>query len=199
MKKHNCGPCAKKDKCDCPPGPKGDRGAPGTPGTPGATGEPGPTGECECPESPAVSVTGEPQLIATDTEEALIFSAPPIFDDLAAPMWNASDPTRLTAQEAGRYQVTGNVRWDANAFGEFRNLGIRKSNGTYVTLSKVNPTASSGVSGGGPQQIVTGLVNLEVGEYVELVVEQNSGGPLSTAKPAAPFDETSPAFMMHKV
>ena len=43
---HKCGPCAKKDKCDCPPGPKGAKGAKGDPGEPGATGEPGPTGDC---------------------------------------------------------------------------------------------------------------------------------------------------------
>lgn len=89
---------------------------------------------------------------------------------------NVTNPSRYTAQVAGRYWVRGVVGWAAN------------SNGNRITQIAVNGT---GVPQG-QQQVLTANNNnndmteagqsvfLNVGDYVEVWGYQASGGALST-------------------
>jgi hypothetical protein len=90
-----------------------------------------------------------------------------------------TNTSRVTAQTAGRYQFGGGVVYAANATN--RRICWWALNGTAVTGSEAT-TAGSAVAGGstGPAAR-TKSVFLNVGDYVELVAFQDSGGVLNTA------------------
>ena len=189
-----CGPCDRGCKCKnccpkCPTGATGSRGPAGTPGTPGTIGATGATGACFCPEPPAVRVNGPTQAIPTSGVgfTAITFVEPATFDGPGDPMFSNANNTQLVAQEAGRYQVTGTVLWaGAVTPGTFRTLWIRKNGVTFQALQSSSPITT------GQGQTVTTLVELAVGEYVELIADQDSGAPLNVLASG----EFSPAFMM---
>ena len=108
-------------------------------------------------------------------------------------MFDLSQPTRLTAQVAGRYQISGATMWSGGGGGTFRNTGILLNGTTYIALVTDAPIPS----GGG--QVLSTLFELNAGDYVELVVEQNSGGGLNIIRAGAPFTDASPEFMMVKI
>lgn len=88
---------------------------------------------------------------------------------------NATNPSRLTVPsgKAGVYLVTGTLAWAVNSTGE-RIVRITK-NGTAV--QEVLWRGDSGTNGQYMQ--ITALVDLGVGDYVELDGSQNSGGDLT--------------------
>ena len=95
------------------------------------------------------------------------------------------DTSRITIATAGIYLVTGDVTWLTNATGA-RELNVRK-NGTTIVARAVQP---ADVGGNTSDQSLTTLVQLAAGDYVELVVRQNAGAPVSIAAAS----EFSPEF-----
>lgn len=95
------------------------------------------------------------------------------------------DTSRITIATAGIYLVTGNATWLNNNAGA-REVNIRK-NGTTIVARAVQPADPTINT---TDQSLTTLVQLAAGDFVELVVRQNSGGALTVT--AAP--EFSPEF-----
>jgi len=129
----------------------------------------------------AVRVTkSASQSISNNTDTALTWNTETF--DTNGLHDNAVNNSRLTAQVAGKYQVSGGARFDTNGTGR-RQLYIKK-NGTsiYSLLEPAAPNASVPTV-----YVITGLVDLAVGDYVELWVFQNSGGALDLT---ASFSET---------
>ena len=114
------------------------------------------------------------QAIPNNTWTALLFGTEAV--DSANGHSTSSNTSRYTAVRAGTYYVHGRYTYAANATG-FRGVRIAK-NGTsldYTLSYGGTPTGSL------TQQVQTqGLVVLAVGDYVEVQVEQTSGGNLNT-------------------
>ncbi|MHB9144732.1 MAG: hypothetical protein ACYC5Y_05275 [Symbiobacteriia bacterium] len=101
--------------------------------------------------------------------------------------------TRLTCQTAGKYLITGNVEFAANAAGD-RRLAIRLGGalGSYIAEQSANAVGTAGV----PSVLsISTIYDLAAGAYVELMAYQGSGGALNTN----PDGEFSPVFSMIKV
>lgn len=120
------------------------------------------------------------QTIATGTPTALTFTASDVDTDYAGGTGhsNSVNTSRYTANYAGWYQVSGGITWQANATGvrtaEWRVNGSAVL-GTLVELQ----TVTGGLACGVPAR--TKLVYLNVSDYVELWVQQTSGGNLGTS------------------
>lgn len=84
--------------------------------------------------------------------------------------------TRYTAQVAGIYQVSGIVTFASNSTGD-RAAEIGK-NGSGISYSTTGFRASTGTVTGVPVPGI--LITLAVGDYVEILGWQSSGGALST-------------------
>lgn len=84
---------------------------------------------------------------------------------------NVTNNTRVTIPtgKAGKYAIIGFGGWDANQGGSFRHMRLYK-NGTAVKLTTVKPADSY------PTIWMNSVLNLAVGDYVELYVYQDSGG-----------------------
>ena len=134
------------------------------------------------------------QAITTSTPTALAFNSER-FDIVA----NAADTqhdtvtnnSRLTCRYAGKYQITGNVQWESNTSGEFRQLQILLNGGTTIAEHMSRPTGTSGHA----RTTVTTLYDLAVNDYVQLVVQHDRGANLNVVANIA----TSPEFMMVRV
>jgi len=132
------------------------------------------------------------QAITTGTNTALAFNSERL--DQAG---NAADTmhdtvtnnSRLTCRYAGVYQITGNIEWVGNATGD-RSCGIRLNGTTFIGQER--RVASTTVT---HEQVVTTLYALAVNDYVELVVNQSSGGNLNVSV----VSNLSPEFMMVRV
>lgn len=84
----------------------------------------------------------------------------------------SSNTSRVTIQTAGRYQFTGTLKFAANATGN-RYLQFRKNGSTiYSGLGGIN-------SGAEIQLSATRSLVLSVGDYIEVMGYQNSGGSLA--------------------
>ena len=95
-----------------------------------------------------------------------------------------TNTTRLTITEAGLWLAGGNVEWASNNSG-FRTVVVRK-NGTTEIGHLTQQAVQSAVT----RQLAVTLVELAVGDYIELCVAQNSGVALNLA--ASP--EASPSL-----
>lgn len=110
-----------------------------------------------------------------------------MYDDLV--FFDPVNPTRLTipaAQGIVRVRLTAGVRWAASAVGN-RSIKLRTNPvGTYPANtfigSNERPTGATG-----DIQVMSAIILVEAGRYFEVIVEQNSGGPLdiNTATVAA--------------
>lgn len=89
--------------------------------------------------------------------------------------WSAANATRLTAPVAGRYQATALVSWAGNATG-FRSVWIEK-NGTS-TLGRAS-VASVGAGNPTWMEVMSLPFDMLPGDYIRLIVWQNSGGALN--------------------
>jgi len=99
-----------------------------------------------------------------------------------------SNTGRLTATTAGKYLITALVRWAANATGR-RSVTIREGGDTSIGVVQQDAAAGGGVT---TVQEVSCLYDLAANEYVEVVVNQNSGGDLTVDAES----NYSPEFMM---
>lgn len=87
---------------------------------------------------------------------------------------NVTNNSRLTCKIAGKYLVTGHAVWTANNTG-MRYAYIRVNGSTVMGYQ-----TTAALTGGYETQVtVTRVLDLNVGDYVELVAEQNSGGTLA--------------------
>lgn len=85
-------------------------------------------------------------------------------------MWSAANPSRLTCHTAGKYLVSGGAWWDGSTTGSFRILNFIK-NGTS------NPPFSDEMVPplGALRMTTQAMIQLAVGDYVEISGYQNSG------------------------
>jgi len=89
--------------------------------------------------------------------------------------WAPAQPTRLTVPTGrdGVYLIAGQASWDTSASG-------RKAAWIFVNGARVGIMEVTGDDGGlGLSFAVIRLKRLAAGDYVELVVRQDSGGPLN--------------------
>ena len=103
----------------------------------------------------------------------------------------AVNNTRLTARVAGKYQVTGNITFAANATGE-RIIYLLLNN---VAVIGEQRHSTNSVVGAETTLCVTTLWNLAVNDYVEVQAYQTSGGSLNVVWNNARSNE----FMMVRV
>jgi hypothetical protein len=99
----------------------------------------------------------------------------------------ATNNSRLTAPIAGLYLVSADISWEGNNTGA-RELAINKNTSTIVARNVVAPTPSPNTT----EQSITTLVQLAAGDFVEVVLRQNSASALNVFM-AAQF---SPEFSM---
>jgi hypothetical protein len=85
----------------------------------------------------------------------------------------STNPSRLTVATAGKYLVTARGIWEAHATG-FRQLSLFV-NGSLVNTVKL----MDAVDNTAPTMDVTAMLKLTASQYVEVKVEQNSGGLLN--------------------
>ena len=100
---------------------------------------------------------------------------------------NVTNNTRLTAQTAGKYQISGHVTWDDNSTG-LRGLKIRLNGTTWISRDL---QTAYGIN----QHTTSTLYDLAVNDYVELMVSHTAGVTLALRV----LDPHSPGFMMIRV
>ena len=86
---------------------------------------------------------------------------------------NVTNNSRLTAPYSGKYGVAATIRWAANATGQ-RNLRLVVNGATTIALVAVDATAA-----GNTDMCIYREYELAAGDYVEVIVVQNSGGNLN--------------------
>lgn len=100
---------------------------------------------------------------------------------------NATNPSRLTCQTAGLYLIIGQAGWQSNTSGR-RALSIRLNGTTYIA-------DSNDIAAGPNGQIIMTTWLLNVGDYVELTVYQDSGTNLNVIGNVP----HSPVLAMHRI
>jgi hypothetical protein len=96
---------------------------------------------------------------------------------------NVTNNTRLTIRTAGTYEVGGAIRFSSNGTG-VRIASVRLNGTTWIVRNQQSPLASFSTDCATP---VVPYV-LAVGDYIELVGTQTSGGNLATfAAPEVTF------------
>jgi len=83
--------------------------------------------------------------------------------------------SKLTASQAGLYQITGGIAWPANSTGN-REIVLQLNGATSLAADQ-----QSAVNGAATEQNVSTIYRLGAGDYVEEVVTQTSGGTLNPA------------------
>ena len=84
---------------------------------------------------------------------------------------NVTLNTRVTCVVAGKYGAVAGVVWGASAAGTYRVVEIQV-NGVRLARERRGASAYAAM-------VVSGVVSLVVGDYVEVYVEQDSGGALT--------------------
>ena len=128
------------------------------------------------------------QLIGTGAATAISFTHQR-WDDPDDDQWVIGTPTRLTCQFDGIYVVSGSIAWVNNI------VGLRQ---VYIYLNGVTSIAIQtelSITNNYFYQGVTTTYKLSVGDFVELLVFQDSGGNLNLWSSA----QTSPEFSMVRV
>lgn len=87
--------------------------------------------------------------------------------------------TRFTIKRAGLYTIIANVQWAAALVG-YRLLQI-KVNGANIIASRIDYAGAVAVI---QDQIVVGSDYFNVGDYIEIIATQTSGGALNLASVA---------------
>lgn len=97
--------------------------------------------------------------------------------DYGAPgagLWTSASPTRLTAAMQGIYAISGGWAWAVGA-ANTRRLAVLRVNGGFDVCRSEAAEAGPGLS----HSLATDYV-FAAGDYLELVLFQNSGGALSS-------------------
>lgn len=95
--------------------------------------------------------------------------------------WSAGNPTRLTCPGGfgGVFVAVLEVQWGSNATG-YREILIRK-NGAATLANLQGPAEAAGSC----EQVLTAVIQLQPGDYIEGLVNQLSGGALNVATQAS--------------
>jgi hypothetical protein len=128
------------------------------------------------------------QSIANASPVALNFNSERYDNDVIHD--NSTNNERLTCKTAGIYIITANVGFAANATG-IRAIHIELNGTTLIGA----PSQLAAGAGGATRLELTTQYQLTVGDYVRVVVFQDSGGSLNTEQNA----NISPEFMMVRV
>ena len=96
---------------------------------------------------------------------------------------------RITCKTAGKYIVIIRIRWEANNIGN-RHLILYINNVTIVSA-----LVASAVAGDFTDIGLSSIVSLGVGDYVNVIAKQNSGGNLNVLSSA----QYSPEFMAQRI
>ena len=144
-----------------------------------------PTNKAPTPWAPGQLVVQPSVRVYRSTAQSIAHATttPVIFDSVRwdqgpSAHWNINNPTRLTCQVAGTYLVWGNVSWAGVAAGVYRQSLIRV-NGVQIAA----PGGTWSFTPSGTQATIapiSTILNLNVGDYVELTAYQDSGAALST-------------------
>lgn len=166
-----------------PQGPQGPQGVQGIQGIQGPQGDPGDDGfgqGARVYNSADENISGDGQWNTVtfnserwDTDE--IHST-------------STNTERLTAVNAGIYAITGSVNMEASSSGK-RYLGIKLNNAYWIVLLSYSPTSVN------DYQFVSTIAYLDVDDYVDLRVAQNSGGTLKLIASV----NFSPEFTMQRI
>lgn len=128
------------------------------------------------------------QTVATATYTALALNSERWDnDDIHDP---TTDNSRLTCKTAGKYIIVGNVSIAQNATG-YRSVGIRLNGTTNIAYFEI----PNGHASRATWLSISSVYDLAVNDYVELMVEQGSGGNLLVNSVA----NFSPEFMIQKI
>lgn len=127
------------------------------------------------------------QAITTATFTALAFNSERF--DTDAIHSTVTNNSWLTCTVAGKYLITGQYAFAANATG-LRIISIRLNGATYIAEASFAP-----VSGTETEVFLTTVYDLAVGDYVELIAYQTSGGNLNVEAIA----QTGPVFTMMRL
>jgi len=93
-------------------------------------------------------------------------------------LWSATNPTRFTVVRAGTYVISGHVAFQGNAAGTARLATLWVDGAIYSAIQGMTNVVLSGP--GNPFISVAETIKLQVGDWVELNVYQDSGASLST-------------------
>jgi hypothetical protein len=114
------------------------------------------------------------QTIPDSTNTAVSFTASFLVDN--GGYFSIGDPTKFTVPadgvSAGTYAVSATVRWTGSNTG-IRFIGIRKNGTDFFAEAQIDSVGTSDLI-----MNCFGMVVLAEGDYVELIVEQESGGDL---------------------
>lgn len=129
------------------------------------------------------------QTIATGGFAAISFDTE-VFD--TNNFWVVGSPTIFTIGLEGIYSIGGCIKWAANVTGT-RELAIRKNGTTILNLDDQFVDANNGGTFT-PWQTVTYNARLSVGDSLELLARQESGGNLNVTAEA---DDTSVFWIVY--
>jgi len=118
--------------------------------------------------------------ITTGTDTAITF--PTEVYDVGAMHDTGSNPDHITVPSggAGIYIISGYYQMAAPGGSFTRSVAwLRVNDSTNIATSVVTPPTSTG-----PADSITALVNLAVGDYVELIVNHNTGSSVSVTDAA---------------
>jgi len=110
------------------------------------------------------------QTIASGNSTAISFNSVR-FDPLG--MFAAAQPTRLTCRVSGVYLLIGQISFNQNSSGRRVSI-LRRGGSLQIALQTAN-----GYSDAPSHVIASTLVQMEEGEYIELLAYQSSGGNLA--------------------
>jgi hypothetical protein len=130
------------------------------------------------------------QSIAPNTATALAFNSERYdTDGIHDPSTNNS---RLTCKTAGKYLIMGNIQWAASASETERTARIRLNGSAYIAVVGQIQRGTYSLC-----QVVSTIYDLDLDDYVELVVRQGTNGSIDVECP--PGHEYSPEFMMQRI
>lgn len=92
-------------------------------------------------------------------------------------MWSPSAPSRLTARTAGLYVIAAYVHFPTPAAGSYGvGLALNNNGGAWGGSTRINDDLRPGTTGPlGTSSTIVATQFLNVGDYVEAYVEQNTG------------------------
>lgn len=105
------------------------------------------------------------QAITAFTSTPVVFQTETFDTDTIADV--VGTPSRLTCKTAGKYVITGDIKWANDPTGEYRDVVIQKNGDPAQRLARVIMNAAMSE---GPEQNIATIAHLDVNDYVELVV-----------------------------
>ena len=121
---------------------------------------------------------GTAQSIPNNTATAIVFDTEDLDNDGMHSL--VTNPSRLTCVTPGRYLVSGNIPYDVNAATGTREVRVVKNGAASAVAGGRLMTAVSSATVGTTCALSALEVSLDVGDYLELVALQVSGGSLNT-------------------